>query len=337
LSLTCIGIVTSQPGHAHAQDRRASLGPAELGVIVNEADALSRSIADYYVRRRGIPTRNIARVRFEATNDVLAQAEFARIKQEVDRHLPATVQALALTWARPYRVDCMSITSAFAFGFDPAGCASGCQPTAISRYYDSDSRAPQRDYGIRPAMSLAALNLEQARALIDRGIEADRGHRGGTAYLLDTNDRARNARTSAYSTARELAADRVHVQIVKADYLENRRDVLLYETGVSQVPKLDSNQFVPGAIGDHLTSFGGNLFGTSQMSSLRWLEAGATASYGTVVEPCAFTAKFPNPAVLLRHYLAGETLIEAYWKSVAMPGQGLFIGEPLARPFGLAH
>jgi xylose isomerase len=27
-------------------------------------------------------------------------------------------------------------------------------------------------------------------------------------------------------------------------------------------------------------------------------------------------------------------LIEAYWKSVAWPGQGLFVGEPLARPWG---
>ena len=35
----------------------------------------------------------------------------------------------------------------------------------------------------------------------------------------------------------------------------------------------------------------------------------------------------------MAHYLQGETLIEAYWKSVLMPGQGLFIGEPLARPF----
>jgi len=32
--------------------------------------------------------------------------------------------------------------------------------------------------------------------------------------------------------------------------------------------------------------------------------------------------------------LDGDTVLEAYWKSVEMPGQGLFIGEPLARPFG---
>jgi uncharacterized protein (TIGR03790 family) len=69
------------------------------------------------------------------------------------------------------------------------------------------------------------------------------------------------------------------------------------------------------------------------MSVLRWIEAGATGSYGTVVEPCNFTAKFPNVGLLMRRYLAGETLIEAYWKSVAMPGQGVFIGEPLAAPY----
>jgi len=52
-----------------------------------------------------------------------------------------------------------------------------------------------------------------------------------------------------------------------------------------------------------------------------------------VVEPCNLPQKFPHPAVLARHYLRGDTLIEAYWKSVQMPGQGIFIGEPLAAPF----
>jgi hypothetical protein len=33
------------------------------------------------------------------------------------------------------------------------------------------------------------------------------------------------------------------------------------------------------------------------------------------------------------YYLRGNSLIEAYWKSVAEPGQGIFVGEPLAKPF----
>jgi hypothetical protein len=108
---------------------------------------------------------------------------------------------------------------------------------------------------------------------------------------------------------------------------------MFYFTGLTHVPSLDSNTFLPGAIGDHLTSAGGVLFGGSQMSSLRWLQAGATGSYGAVIEPCNFPGKFPDPGVVMAHYLQGETLIEAYWKGVQMPGQGLFIGEPLARPF----
>ena len=32
-------------------------------------------------------------------------------------------------------------------------------------------------------------------------------------------------------------------------------------------------------------------------------------------------------------YSTGATAIEAYWKSVAWPGEGVFIGEPLAHPF----
>ena len=49
---------------------------------------------------------------------------------------------------------------------------------------------------------------------------------------------------------------------------------------------------------------------------------------GSVSEPCALVEKFPDIRVLYAHYTRGETLLESYWKSVAMPGQGLFIGSP---------
>ena len=67
---------------------------------------------------------------------------------------------------------------------------------------------------------------------------------------------------------------------------------------------------------------------------LDWIESGAVASYGTVSEPCNHLQKFPHPQWLLLHYLQGATAIEAYWKSVRWPQQGLFVGEPLAAPFG---
>jgi uncharacterized protein (TIGR03790 family) len=113
--------------------------------------------------------------------------------------------------------------------------------------------------------------------------------------------------------------------------------VLFYFTGIPRVSALDTLVFVPGAIADHLTSYAGMLDKSKQMRAVEWIEAGATGSYGSVVEPCNSPQKFPHPAVVIDRYLSGETLIEAYWKSVYRPGQGVFVGEPLAAPFRVAR
>src|SRR6516225_10810386 len=69
---------------------------------------------------------------------------------------------------------------------------------------------------------------------------------------------------------------------------------LIYETGLERVPAINTNQYVPGALADHLTSFGGDLLAGSQMSILDWIRAGATASYGTVTEPTANRSNSPK-------------------------------------------
>jgi len=154
-----------------------------------------------------------------------------------------------------------------------------------------------------------------------------------TAYFLVTSEKVRNSRAAFFPPAGTIAARKLATQPMQADVLEGAKDIMIYETGMAEVAKLDTLGFVPGALADHLTSLGGDLLGDEQMSILRWLEAGATASYGTVSEPCNHWQKFPNPAVLLKHYVQGNSAIEAYWKSVAWPTQGVFIGEPLAAPY----
>jgi hypothetical protein len=71
-----------------------------------------------------------------------------------------------------------------------------------------------------------------------------------------------------------------------------------------------------------------------------WSRQGATPTarhHWLILRPASpsgpFPAKFPEPAVVIARYTRGETAIEAYWKSVAWPGQGVFVGEPLAAPF----
>ena len=312
---------------------KPGLSADQLGVIVNDADPDSVAIAAYYQQKRDIPDRNMIHVRFAPNRANLPSAEFAKLKRLVDQASHQKIQAYALTWAQPYRVDCMSITSAFAFGFDPAHCASGCKPIKPSPYFNSNTSLPYATYKIRPSMSLAAATVDQAKKLIDRGVASDKLNPAGTAYLVSTSDKHRNVRATGYDEAQTLLGKLIPVEIVKTNQLVDKRDVMFYFTGLAQVPEIDRNTYLPGAMTDHLTSTGGVLFDGGQMSILKWLEAGATGSYGAVAEPCNFPQKFPLPALAIAHYLQGETLIEAYWKSVQMPGQGLFVGEPLARPY----
>ncbi len=317
---------------------RTGLEADELAVIVNDDDPQSTAIGTYYQRRRGIPAKNVIHVRFPPGAPVMSEAEFLRVKATVDAATPASVQAYALAWTEPYRAGCMSITTAFAAGYDKAWCAEGCAPTKLSPYFNSPTLTPWLTYNLRPTMMLAGTSVDEVKRLIDRGVEADGTAPAGTGYLVETDDKSRNVRAAIYDEVIRVLSPHVRLQRIRANFIRNRPDVMFYFIGAARVDQIETNHFLPGAMADHLTSSGGVLVDNSaQMSSLRWLQAGATGSYGTVVEPCNFPQKFPHPGIAIEHYLRGETLLEAYWKSVAMPGQGVFIGEPLARPFGGAR
>ena len=313
---------------------RHRLQADELAVIVNDADPLSVKIGEYYVRARHVPAGNLLHVRLPTGRRSLGVAEFSRLRSDIVAGTPPNIQAYAITWIAPFRVACMSITSALTFGFDRAWCsASRCAPTRRSPYFGYSGSEPYRDLGIRPTISIAADNFADARALIDRGVAADGTRPEGTAYLVSTSDKARNVRSVYYPRIDEAMRGWIDTRVVRTNALRDRRDVLFYFTGRTRVEGLDTLEFRPGAIADHLTSAGGALTGSGQMSALRWLQAGATGSFGTVVEPCNLLGKFPNPGIVIDSYTSGSTLIEAYWKSVQQPGEGIFIGEPLAAPF----
>ncbi|MEB3183488.1 MAG: TIGR03790 family protein [Cyanobacteriota bacterium] len=314
--------------------RRGPLDARHLAVVVNGEDPLSEQIGRTYAEARGIPPARVLTVRFPPGGSELNPKRFMQIRRRLLRDTPPQVQVYALAWAAPYRVGCQSITSAIAFGLNPAWCAQGCQVTRMSPYFArGDVSRPWDALRIRPAMLLAATSPAEASALIARGRAADGTAPAGTVYLLSTSDSKRNTRLPLFTRTVRMTPPSLRVVLLQQDALRDRRDVLGYFTGLQRVEGIGSNRFRPGAVADHLTSLGGQLTDSPQMSALRWLEAGATASYGTVVEPCNYAAKFPDPGLLFSYYRRGDTLIEAYWRSVAMPGQGVFIGEPLARPW----
>lgn len=306
--------------------------PENVAVVVNVADAGSLEIGQYYLNTRGVPQDNLIEVNIPGSPPKLSKEQFILLRHQIFSKLNSGIQVILLVWTAPYAVECNSITSALTLGVDTKLCENTCGIGKPSPYFDNPTNRPT-DIGLRLSMLLPTGSIESSKALIDRGILSGFRVNEGSAYFLNTSDIARNSRAKFFPKSGSIPEKKLEIFNMQADYIEQKKDVMFYQTGLTHVPKLATLSFLPGALADHLTSSGGDLLGVVQMSSLKWLDAGATASYGTVSEPCNHWQKFPNSSVLLRHYLSGETAVEAYWKSVAWPAQGVFIGEPLAAPY----
>lgn len=308
----------------------------QLGVVINEADPYSVSVGAYYVQQRGLRPHQVLRVRLPVGPE-LSQADLQTLRQDIDGFFGPGIQALALAWAQPWRVECNSITSAVTLGFQPGHC--GCGKGTDSPYFNATTAMPFAMLGMRPSMLLAARDVAHARALIDTGVAAD-GSRFNTrtpvvaAVFKRSGDVRRDVRAPLFPKPNRSEPLGVEIRNDKPTTPAPTQPLILYQTGGVNEPQLDHLTFVPGAVADHLTSLGGMLDGSGgHMPATAWIDAGATASYGTVTEPCNYTQKFPHPQLLLLRLLEGGTVLEAYWKSVQWPVQGVFVGEPLAAPY----
>ncbi|MFN9004268.1 MAG: TIGR03790 family protein [Betaproteobacteria bacterium] len=318
---------------------RGRLTAADVGLLVNTADPYSVAVGEHYVRARGMRPEQVLNVELPR-RATLEPAEFEALRRAIEAHFGPRTQALVLAWVAPYAVACNAITGALALGLDLGLCANGCARSRTSGWFNSASHRPLQEPGWRPSMLLAAPSVEAAKSLIDRGVAADGSlmrppDPPAQVLLLDGPDAARQVRTRLYPPG-PLAAGRgvVWLEAPATEALPGARRLLIAITGSEQLPLQPPPQWLPGGLGDHLTSWGGDLLGAhGQATAMEWIASGATASHGAVSEPCNHLQKFPHPQVLMGHYLQGATALEAYWRSVAWPQQSLFIGEPLAAPF----
>ena len=97
-----------------------ALTPAELAVVFNTADPNSTELAHYYAAARGVPAENMINVSLIVQPQINID-HYTAFVQELKTRTPAHVQAYALAWREPWRVNYkMSMTSAVALGYDPA-------------------------------------------------------------------------------------------------------------------------------------------------------------------------------------------------------------------------
>ena len=322
-------------------------------VVVNQYSTNSVQLGNNYCAWRGVPPQNVLRLtNWTGGSIAWSPADFQTqllnplLCAISSRGLTQQIQFVVLSMDIPYRVTAgdsqNSTTSALFYGFKTNaadGLGSCSLPDNSSNSYAYSelpfSQAPPNTAATNSflAMMLTDTNLAAAENTLCRGVAADASYPAQTVYLAKTDDVLRNVRFVEFDNS-------VFENQVISNYAVVRIDtdatgftnLFGLQTGLATY-SLNTNTFVPGALGDTLTSYAGFILEPSgQTLALRFLEAGASGSYGTVVEPCNYTQKFPDPVDYF-YQARGFSLAEAYYQSVLNPFQGLFVGEPLAAPF----
>ena len=328
-------------------------------VVVNQNSTNSVQLGNYYCERRCVPPQNLLRINWTGGNTTWAQSDFETyllnplVAMLSSRGLTNQVDYVVLSMDIPYQVTAAdginSTTAALFYGFKTDDCTSDCPegipgcnlPAASSNSYAFSEGIFRQTPPIAASSNswlvtmITSSNLCQAQAIIDLGVASDGAFPTQTVWLAKTSDLARNVRYLEFDDAifdARVAGD-FSILRTNSDAPYGLTNLLGYQTGLMQF-NIVSNAFVPGAIADSLTSYGGLLYESSggQTTLLAFMNAGACGSYGTVTEPCNWPQKFPSPQDYF-YQARGFSLAECYYMSLANPYQGLIVGEPLAAPF----
>jgi len=327
---------------------RAYAGGSGLNtiVIVNQLSSNSCEVANYFCERRQVPPENVLRINWPGGNTTWTSNDF---QITLLNPLFAMLAARQLTNQADYVVLSMDLPFQTLNGTLPNGTTSvlfyglkldsGPGWQGITNSYSGSEQifarakpASASGYSFLSTM-LTANTVAQAKALIDQGVASDGTFPAQTVMLAKSSDSTRNIRYKAFDNAvfNTRFGRNYSVQRTNSDSIWGQTNLLGFETGLANL-SLSPKTFIPGAMADSLTSYGGLIFGPNgQVTALDFVGAGAAGSYGTVTEPSAVAAKFPDPQNYF-YQSRGFSLAECYYQSIFQPYEGLIVGEPLAAP-----
>ena len=318
-------------------------------VVINQNSSNSITLGNYYAERRQVPPENILRISWSGGNIVWDGTQFQTnllqplLNDIASRGLSNQIHYVVLSMDIPYATSQSNIyngtTSGLFYGLKTGGGLNAYMLT--NSYADSEAAfsaakpAAAEGYSFLATM-LTAGSLAQAKSLVDQGVNSDSTFPTAPVVLAKTSDALRRIRCTAFDNAMFNTRLRGDYSVIRknANSMWGETNLLGYQTGLMTLT-VPPNVFVPGAMADSLTSYGGVIFGPNdQTSLLAFIHGGAAGSYGTVTEPTANAAKFPSP----QNYFfqsRGFSLAECYYQSLDIPYQGLIVGEPLAAPFAV--
>jgi uncharacterized protein (TIGR03790 family) len=339
-------------------------GPANVLVVINDGSALSRSVGEYYARRREIPASNLCHIRTSPEEDIARPL----YTQEIAGPVAACLRSRGLTEQVLYLVTTagipLRIPGAGGMGGDTAAVDSeltllytdmhtgrphslnGMVPNPLFRKRDAKFAHPQ--FPIYLVTRLAAYDFNGVKAIVDRAMQA--ANRGN--FVIDMKSAWDQQGDDWLRDAAILLPKGRVVLDESTTVIYGQSDVIGYagwgSNDTNRHRRFLGFQWLPGAIATEFVSSDGRTFrkppddwnisdwnsqklwfaNSPQTLTADFLLEGATGASGHVNEP--YLAMTPHPDMVLPAYFSGRNLAESFY--LGIPGlswQNIVIGDPL--------
>jgi uncharacterized protein (TIGR03790 family) len=339
--------------------------PANVLLVVNDSSPVSRSIGEYYARRRGVPLKNICRIR------TTEQEEISRsvFDNEIAAPIAAYLKTNGLSESILYIVTTLGVPLKIAgsSGLDAEQSAvdseltllyqtmrgqphalKGSIPNPFFRQRDLPFRHPQMP--IYLVTRLAAYDFHDVRAMIDRSLEAvNRG-----VFVLDLKSSGyENGNDWLRAAAQSLPQGRVLLEET-TQVVYGAKQVIGYASWGSNDKNRSGRwlhfEWLPGAIATEYVSTNARTFarppdswtistwdeadkpkwwnGSPQSLTADLIHEGATGASGHVYEP--YLSRTPRPEYVLPAYASGRNLAESFYLGIpALSWMNVVVGDPL--------
>lgn len=319
-------------------------------VVVNSNSPDSQALGKYYQELRGLPSSHIFQVSMPTAVETTRAVFDSALHTPLFDYLTASglkdqIDIILLSMDIPYRIadgsDRNGTSSALFYGFRNYANSPTCvlPETTEQAYFMGDRAFHSTDFESEGRYYISALltaeTLDEARTVVDHAVLADFTTPAGEVHLTHSLDPARAVQWPRFELTAlrmEQLPDPVTPVLLTRNTLVAGATLNGASIGRANPSSLPSVSFTPGAIGEHVTSLGGQLLeSTSQMSALEWMKNGCAGTYGATIEPCNYPQKFPV-AELHYWYARGYTLGECFMQSVQHPYMGVVAGDPLCAP-----
>lgn len=330
---------------------------AKVLVVINSDSVESQQIGSYYVKKRGVPPKNVAWISCPETDEISMVSYKEKIENPVRAAIAKSgnrIDYIVLTRGTPIRI------SSGGYSVDGHLVAMDTQIPAIQSVENEDQikRAvnpyvgktepfSHAKFGIYLVCRLTGYNADDARRLVDNALAA-KPEKG--PFFFDEADNRKSEGYGELQKLMDVGADSLtksgyQVQIDRtvpfiapseplAGYCSWGSNDGAYDRGTYMKLK-----FKPGALAETFVSTSGRTFdrktlqtdgGQSNIADL--IEQGVTGIKGYVSEP--YTFALARPDILWARYTSGMNLAESFYSaSLVVRWKDLVIGDPLCRPY----